>query len=398
MFQKTAETASVSTHTTSEAVTFANDLDFLSHHTEVIYLSDPQKEAGILICPALQGRIMTSTAEGLNGLSFGWINYDHISSGKLMVQINPFGGEDRFWLGPEGGQYSIFFKAGDTFDLEHVKTPPPIDTQSFNIESRSEDTLSLSKKMTLRNYSGTVFHLFLNRIIRLLSKESAWEHLGLMPYDAIKIVAFQSENIILNTGMKPWEKTSGLLSVWNLGMFKASENTIVVVPLVNSEDSSKYLNDSYFGKVPSDRIAFKNNTVFFKGDGKYRSKIGVSLKGAKPLLGSYDSVHEVLTLVEFTLPADAEDYVNSMWELQTDPFNGDVVNSYNDGPSGPDGHQLGAFYELETSSPAAALQPQESLSHIHRTYHLYGSKEALNEISEKTLGVSIEEIINSLPH
>ena len=40
--------------------------------------------------------------------------------------MNAFGGEDRLWLGPEGGQYSIFFRAGDPFDLEHWQTPPPL--------------------------------------------------------------------------------------------------------------------------------------------------------------------------------------------------------------------------------------------------------------------------------
>jgi hypothetical protein len=31
--------------------------------------------------------------------------------------------------------------------------------------------------------------------------------------------------------------------------------------------------------------------------------------------------------------AGATDYVNSMWEDQKEPFSGDVVNSYNDGPT-----------------------------------------------------------------
>ena len=34
--------------------------------------------------------------------------------------MNGFGGEDRFWLGPEGGQFSIFFKKDDPFDLEQL--------------------------------------------------------------------------------------------------------------------------------------------------------------------------------------------------------------------------------------------------------------------------------------
>ena len=56
-------------------------------------------------------------------------------------------------------------------------------------------------------------------------------------------------------------------------------------------------------------------------------------------------------LVQFDRPAGARDYVNSMWEVQRDPFAGDVVNSYNDGPPAPAAKPLGPFYELETSSP-----------------------------------------------
>ena len=53
-------------------------------------------------------------------------------------------------------------------------------------------------------------------------------------------------------------------------------------------------------------------------------------------------------------------------------FTGDVINSYNDGPTN-DGSQLGLFCELEASSPSAFLKPGEDIIHIQRTYHLEGS-------------------------
>ena len=55
---------------------------------------------------------MTSTAGGDAGQSFGWINRELIASGKMQPHMNVFGGEDRFWMGPEGGQFSIFFAKG----------------------------------------------------------------------------------------------------------------------------------------------------------------------------------------------------------------------------------------------------------------------------------------------
>ncbi|HEY0466124.1 MAG TPA: DUF6786 family protein, partial [Polyangiaceae bacterium] len=67
-------------------------------------------------------------------------------------------------------------------------------------------------------------------------------------------------------------------------------------------------------------------------------------------------------------------YVNSMWERQAAPYAGDVINSYNDGPPAPGKPPLGGFYEIESSSPAAALAPGGSLRHEHQTYHFSGPR------------------------
>jgi hypothetical protein len=112
--------------------------------------------------------------------------------------------------------------------------------------------------------------------------------------------------------------------------------------------------------------------------------------------GSYDADAGLLTIVQYTKPEDATDYVNSMWQLQDKPYAGDVVNSYNDGPSEPGADPFGPFYELETSSPAAALKPGESISHTHRTIHLQGTEAQLEPIVQKVLGVSIADIKTSL--
>ena len=74
--------------------------------------------------------------------------------------------------------------------------------------------------------------------------------------------------------------------------------------------------------------------------------------------------------MQYTNREGATDYVYSMWELQDEPFKGDVVISYNDGPPSPGAKPLGPFYELESSSPVLALKPGESAKHIHRTLHL----------------------------
>ena len=379
--------------------TFGQDLSFLKKHTDVIIIEDKSGNSQVAVLPTLQGRVMTSTAEGLEGLSFGWINRELIASGETVEHMNVYGGEDRFWIGPEGGQFSIYFKKDVPFDLEHWFTPASIDTEPFELVSKSKNAALLQKDMQLENFSGTIFNLRVDREVRVLERSEALEALEITPAKTVKMVAFESNNKMTNTGTKAWEKETGLLSIWILGMFNPSPTTTIVVPFNAGavDELGPIVNDAYFGKVPANRLVIKEGVMFFSGDGQYRSKIGLSPQRARPILGSYDIVNKVLTVVQYNKPKVAVDYVNSMWELQDEPYKGDVVNSYNDGPSEPGAKPLGPFYELETSSPAAALRPGQTISHIHRTFHLQGSEAELNSIAKATLGVTIAEIKSAIP-
>jgi hypothetical protein len=379
--------------------TFGYDLSFLQKYDSLILLADASKKAQVIVSPRLQGRIMTSTATGRYGKSYGWINYDLIASGQLDPHFNAFGGEDRFWLGPEGGQFSIFFKKGNPFDLAHWQTPPALDTESFQVVSQMVDRVTLQKDISVQNYTGFTFQLQVERKIRLLSATEVGELLNYKAVDSLRLVGFESENKITNTGKVAWKKNTGLLSIWILGMFNPTAATTIVIPI--REGSERILgtsvNDKYFGDIADDRLDVQSDVVYFKGDGKMRSKIGISPRRVKPIMGSYDAKQGILTLVQFNLPENAREYVNSMWEVQKQPYGGDVVNSYNDGPLTPGGDPLGPFYELETSSPAAALLPGASLTHIHRTYHFEGPVNELDKLAQATLGVTLQEIVKALP-
>jgi hypothetical protein len=382
----------------AKGIMFKDDLKFLQEHTQIVVLSDASGDAKVAVAPAYQGRVMTSSAAGDDGLSFGWINRDLIASGKTLQHFNPLGGEERFWLGPEGGQFSIFFAKGAPFDLDHWFVPPAIDTEPFDLVASDSGHAAFKKQVHLVNYSGTAFDLEVNRDVRLLSAERAWKDLGVAPAPAVKLVAYETESKITNKGENAWKKETGLLSIWILGMYNPSPATTIVIPFVAGPEAERgaIVNDAYFGKVPPDRLKIKDGLIFFSGDGKHRSKIGLSPKRCKPVAGSYDAANKVLTLVQFTRPEGAADYVNSMWKMQDNPYAGDVVNSYNDGPTSPGGKPLGPFYEIESSSPAAALAPGESLTHVHRTLHLQGDEAALDPIARAALGVGLEEIKNGL--
>jgi hypothetical protein len=211
----------------------------------------------------------------------------------------------------------------------------------------------------------------------------------------VSLVAYASNNKITNKGEEAWKKETGLLSIWILGMFTPSPSVTIVVPIKpgpESELGSKITAYASFGVIPPERLKAEENLIYFRGDGKFRSKIGINPKRSKGVLGAYDADNKVLTIVQFDQPAGVTDYVNSLWELQKNPYGGDVANSYNDGPVGPGQPPMGPFFEMESSSPAAALAPGKSLTHIHRTFHLSGPEPALDRVARATLGVSLDEI------
>jgi hypothetical protein len=379
---------------------FASDVAFLKEHTQVVLLTGPSGGAQVVVAPAYQGRVMTSTTGGPDALSFGWIGRASVASGTNQPHMNVFGGEDRLWLGPEGGQYALYFKPGDPFDLDHWQVPPAFDWDKWEVASQSPTAVRLRKRMTLVNYARTPLDIEVDRTVRLLTGAEAAEKLGESPGSTIRMVAFESSNTITNAGTAAWQPQSGLVSVWILGQFNPSPNTTIALPYVPGPDSTlgPKVNDAYFGKVPPDRLVAKDSAILFRADGQFRSKIGLSPSRALSMAGSYDAASHVLTLVQFTRPVNVVDYVNSMWEIQREPYKGDTLNSYNDGPPAPGQPPLGPFYELETSSPALSLSPGQEYTHAHRTFHLMGPDAELDRIARATLKVSLAELTNAFPH
>jgi hypothetical protein len=380
---------------------FSTDLSFLKKHTDIIVLQ--QGASAVAVAPMYQGRVMTSTTNIEKGTGFGWINKKVIETGflseeerkgRIESQIYVFGGEERFWLGPEGGQFSIFFKPGDNFDFSNWKTPAVIDTDAFKLVSKTENSAEFHHNCELINKSGTIFKMGIGRTVTILNKKSVEEILKKELSEKIEFVAYQTNNQITNVGELPWIPETGLPSIWMLGMYNPSPETTIVVPFVEGDESElgEKVNDTYFGKISEDYLQTKENVLFMKGDGTKRGKIGVGPKRTKGVAGSYDANGGVLNLVTYNEQEAVCGYVNSTWEEQKEPFAGDVLNAYNDGSPEPGVAPMGPFYELETSSPAAALKPNETMVHIQTTIHLQGDKKELNTISEQILGVSLDEI------
>jgi hypothetical protein len=370
--------------------TFAEDVAFLQRHAPIRVLVAPSG-ARVAVSAPYQGRVMTSAVEA-DGATLGWINRAFIAAGKTGTAFDNYGGEDRFWLGPEGGQYGLYFPPGKPFVFSEWRTPAALQEGAWEVKEADDDHVVFVRPMTLTNYAGTRFALEVERRIRPLPDTEVAPRLGIDLTAAkargAKWVAFETVNRITNRGPEPWTRDRGLLSIWILAMYAPSPDAHVLVPF-ETAGAGPIVNDAYFGKVPADRLAVreKEGHLVFKCDGRHRSKIGLGPARAREVLGSYSASTRLLTLIHYDKPKGARDYVNSMWETQKEPYAGDVVNSYNDGPLGPGLPSLG-FYELETSSPAATLRPGESLVHTHRTFHFVGDCPALDPIATSVLGVA----------
>lgn len=373
--------------------TFGADATFLEKHAGGFVLRSG--DAAVAIVPRYQGRVMTATFAGDSGRSTGWINYDLIRSGRKEKHIHAFGGEERLWFGPEGGQYSIYFAPKSEFTFDKWFVPAPIDTDAFTVEKRDASSATFAHDFTLRNWSGFEFQVRAEREIQLLDKAAASRAIGTpIPAD-LKMVAYQTRNALINRGKTPWKKESGLLSIWLLGMLKHSPTTTVFIPVKQGEGPS--VNTDYFGDIPPNRLQVQGDVVYFRGDGKFRSKIGIPPTRSKNIAGSFDPAASRITLIACSPPAPGHSgYVNSAWKLQEKPFSGDALNSYNDGPL-DGGGQLGPFYEIESSSPAYELAPGARMEHIQATIHLSGDIASLDAITKAIAGVDTAAIAAALP-
>jgi len=385
------EHTGTATDTAAIKGTYAYDAAFLKQHTgEAIQLVSSDGMGKVLLSAQYQGRVMTSTASGDSGTSFGWMNYDLIAAKEKRKQFNPVGGEERFWMGPEGGQYSIYFKKNDSFNIAHWQVPSFIDTDTYRIVQSDANGASFTANASFTNYTGTSFTIKIERKINLLDKKALENTLSATIPEGVRFVGFETTNTITNTGNEDWTKEKGLLSVWLLGMFTPGPETKVIIPFRAVPDAKKYITSDYFGPIPPERLRVTDSALYFTTDGRYRSKIGLSPLIAKPIAGAFDFKKNVLTIVIPEIDEKSA-YVNSKWELQKEPYKGDVINSYNDGPLA-DGTQMGPFLEIESSSPAMALKKTAKGIYKQTTCHFEGDYTALQTLARQLLGVDLDAV------
>ena len=131
-----------------------------------------------------------------------------------------------------------------------------------------------------------------------------------------------------------------------------------------------------------DRLKVDDGIIYFSGDGEYRSKIGLSPRRATDVCGSYDAERGVLTIVKYSKPGpECKDYVNSMWEIQEEPFAGDTVNAYNDGPPSRVRSRWAPSTNWRPQAPRLPSSPEQRVRTSKRRTTSRATREALDRIA-----------------
>lgn len=364
--------------------TFGYDFSFLKKHIDPIILSNSNSK--IIVSPKLQGRVLSSTSNGMFGKSYGWLNYKLIESEKFRVGGNGFGGEDRFWLGPIGSKFSLYYN-GKEIESDNWYVPKAIDIETYNVVKKTTSEIEFEKKLKLVNNINTNFNIKLNRQIKLFSISEIEKDLEIEISKNIKVVGFQSKNSIENIG-NDWIEKNGIIAPWILGMFQGTHKSIGIFP-VNKKENDSLTIQKYLAEIDKDKLVCSDSAVFYKTDGAYRSKIGINKINAKPIFGNIDFKNKVLTIITFKFN-NKGNYLNCDEYNHSELYKGDVVSCYNNISE----NNVSTFFELESAASAKVLKNGERNIHWHNTYHFEGPMTDLEHIAKKLLGVSLKALKN----
>ena len=369
---------------------------------KVFTLSNPDG-GKVLVTPGLMGRALTARVGSIS--SVGYVSLREIEAGPRDVPWNNYGGLDRFWVGPETGEFGIFFKPGVKLEMENWRVPEDLNKGGMKkVESEvdQEGVITLTKNMTFRNFSGTEFQIKATREIGIIPSDKLNEELGTLLPDGVSFVGSYSMNTLTNIGEDKWEKENGLLNIWILGQFNAGPKTLVIAPSRPGDESElgSRFTDKYLGELSKDapdRIKVIDNAIIFRADARLESKFGLNPNRSTGFAGSYDPMSKLLIIVKFDVHSKSDLYADFTWKTDDpDPFKGDVFQSYNSGGEKPGQISSHPFYELESTSPCKELNPNEEIIHRHATFCFVGDPGNLEKLAEKVLGVSLQKVVTQM--
>jgi hypothetical protein len=364
---------------------YRDDAEFLRARTQCYEFASGS--GSFIVAPELQGRVMTATTGEL-GPSLGFVNRGAVERPDPQGAFANYGGAERFWIGPESGPFAFFFDPGAPHQRENWRVPDGLDQGGFRVVGHDDKRIRMERDIELRNIAGGEFRL---RVTREVDVPFPAEVRAALGGEALfgGWTAFRSRTTVVNAGPRAWTREQGLPCIWILGMFRPGDRAWAIAPFradARDPDGGPAVRSDYFGAVPPDRFRLGSNFALFRADAREVGKIGVLRDRAMDRIAAWDPDTRVFTLVVFAPLDRGAPYMSEHWGATLpDPWYGDAINSYNHGGPEP-------FFELETSSPALALAPGGSHTHISMTIHArLDDDAALARVLRSALGVSPEE-------
>lgn len=382
----------------SKLWTIGQELSFFSK-----YSVDAQvlknDESVLIFSPTYHGRIFTSAFGDESSPSLGWFNRELVALKNRNLRTAFIGGEDALFVGPEGGDASVYFDRGALWTEENRKLPEIVSTNAWKMVSRSDTRARFEARGELTNALGTKFSISVEREISLLSRDDVSKILGVEIPQGLKLVAFQSMNKLTNTSDKKWTEKTGMLNMSVKSCFNANKTVYAFVPY-RAGDASEYgdvVRDNVFDSATSasplgDRISIFDDYIRFKCDGRHISGIGVNSRRSEGIAFSYDDKNAVLTIVLYIKPSGRRAYYPASWRNAQTGFDGEAISVYNNGPASRNIYFSNLFYEIATYSPALDLDAGRSQFHLQRTFHFHGSEYDLDLLAYKLTGVSLKQM------
>lgn len=430
-------------------MSYRNGISYLGTKTKVVELCN-QFGGRVAVCPEWNGRVMSSTSDGLDGNSFGMINVASINAGADDPSFDFYGGEDQLTLSPEGGPFSLYHSTGPRDQFVAAPSSPDYSNGfsegPFHVDSVPPDPeIRMRRSVRLTNLAGARFDLDIVRTIRLLSMQEIVSIFGdglavSLEQSDVSFVGFASINSLVNCG-QAHSKSSGLVSIRTRSMYNSGASTVAIVPFRrgNDEDLGPAFCADFFGMSPHGRLRVLPEAALLRADSKFRCRIGLSRKRALPRIGSIDFREGILTLVAFDMPERPweYDYLSNEYcdtvaravpdfvsarefhlrspadrevgeagaRHEENPTNccsrdrlyaGEVVRAYNHGPSVPGEILSSFFYEFDVFSPARELVRGGTLKHHQYTLHVNADNRTLEYLVRNLLHVEYGQVFEKM--
>lgn len=304
-------------------MSYQNGLNFLESKTKVLELSN-DFGARIAVCPFWNGRVMTSTCNGLGGDSYGLIDVRGIENIVDNANDNtnrtfPCGGENQFTLSPDRGRFSIchttnikdddyylhdLHQNGLDFPMGYTEGPFDVD---FGL---SDGILRMRRSFSATNISGAKFDLNAVRKIRLLNESHLLDIFSnnafvALEHPEVSYVAYETSDTLVNSGAA-FSQYSGLVSIRVKNMFNASPFSAMIVPFRNGNEDElgPPIQSDFFGISSRYRLHLLSNAALLRADGLLRGQIGVSRHRTLSYCAAINFRSGVLSIIAFNLPDD----------------------------------------------------------------------------------------------